>query len=99
MEIIRKTIKRTTLVIEADKISKYYLSESGDIVIIDEDYILHQLHLLAVAKKTGVFVLYFTSITENKRQSILNKDNLWINKNAPRVNAGSIITMLQNKGY
>jgi hypothetical protein len=90
--------KNITLLIEVDYLSKYYLSGSNNIVVIDDDYILNQLHLLKQAKKKGVFIQEFKAITSKDRKQIIDSDKNWIEKNATKIKQNALITMLSNKG-
>lgn len=100
MEIARITQGKTTLVIEVDKRSQYYLSESGDIKQVDDDYIRRTLYYLHEAKKKGVFIERFTAISDKQRDNIIQSDNRWLMRQTT-INNGkaSLFTMLSNKGY
>jgi hypothetical protein len=99
IKISEKTIGKITVIVLADKKSNYYLSESNDIKIIDEDFMLHQISMLKSAKKTGVFTIKMQSISNNLKDKLIKKDNDFIMKNAKKIKSGGIFTMLKNKGY
>lgn len=98
MEIATKTIGKITVSVITDKKSNYYLSESNDIKIVDECFLLHQIAMLKNAKKTGLFVIKMTAISDQQKNKFIASDLNFINKNAKDIKSGGIITMLKNKG-
>lgn len=99
MELINRTIGKITLMINVDRESTYYINKSNDIKTIDENFVLHEISMLKDAKKTGVFKIELTAISNSQRNNIINQMNNYVNKNAKNIKSGGVITMLKNKGY
>ena len=97
--IISERTKNITVNVFADKQSRYYVTESNDIKVIDRDYVLHELQMIKDAKKVGLFNIYVTSISLDCVNKIIERDNKFINKNARKITTGGIFAMLKNKGY
>lgn len=75
MELLRKELKKLTLIIEVDKISDsgLYLSKSNNITSLDNDYLNRSFRCYLDAKDKGIFVEKFTAITRNQYLNICNK--------------------------
>ena len=98
MLLFKKTINKTTLIVNVDKISNYYINSSNDIKQIDEDYILNNLNLLIKAGKKGEFIENFKAISNKEKELIIKNDNLWVNQQNSNIKQNAFITMLSNKG-
>jgi len=99
MIIASKTSGKVTILVDSDKKSKYYLTESGDIINVDEDYLLHQIALIGKTKRRVSITIRVKSISEETKNKIIKKDNSWVDNHAPKHSIGSLYTMLNNKGY
>ena len=101
MILAQQTRGKYTVTLEADKESKYYLNEIGEIRQSPLD-ILQYLGSLENAKvKEKIHVYKFTAITEQERNRRVKSGYDWVNSQfAPaQPSVSAFITMMSNKGY
>lgn len=88
--IVRIVNKVCNLIIEVNRTSKYYTCE-GNIMQLDEDFIMHQVDSLKKAKteKKGNIVMKLLAISAAEVKKARKYDRLWIERNAPINNCAS----------
>lgn len=87
--IAEKTIKGLTIIVKADKKSKWYL-DGDNPVQVDEDYLLKQIHNERTSpkgKKKGTFEMKLKAISTSTFNKNNAADNAWIKREAAKVSA------------
>lgn len=88
--IIRPINKVCNLIIEVNRTSKYYTCE-GNIMQLDEDFILHHVDSLKKAKTTkkGNVIIKLFAISGAEVKRALGRSSQWVKLNAPHRNQAS----------
>lgn len=81
--IAEKTINGLKVVVKADKKSKWYVTDAGNPVQVDDDFLLKELHLERTSpkgKKKGEFTINLKSISNSSFSKHTASDSAWVDK-------------------